>query len=158
MFIFHSIRTHMFTYKQMKNFRFLVTHPIMCLTLMRKKTKLLEDIDGSVQKRHNSSALSMNLRLSCTNPWICDHGHNCSFNLYFLKFKYVTKFGGYDYLFRIIFSIKHWLQSNLVNKVKIRHANVEYKLEFYHRLFINNVIFFHRTPYLICIHLYPCKG
>ena len=30
------------------------------------------DIDGLVQERRNSSALAMELRLSCTNPVICD--------------------------------------------------------------------------------------
>ena len=28
-------------------------------------------IEGLVQERHNSSALAMELRLSCTNPSIC---------------------------------------------------------------------------------------
>ena len=31
------------------------------------------DIDGLVQERHNSSALAMELRLSCTNPSNEDH-------------------------------------------------------------------------------------
>ena len=35
-------------------------------------------IDGLVQERHNSSALAMELRLSCTNPliWLITLGHN----------------------------------------------------------------------------------
>ena len=28
-----------------------------------------DKIDGLVQERHNSSALAMELRFSCTNPW-----------------------------------------------------------------------------------------
>ena len=32
--------------------------------------KLPKQIDGLVQERHNSSALAMELRLSCTNPSI----------------------------------------------------------------------------------------
>ena len=31
-----------------------------------------EYIDGLVQERRNSSALAMELRLSCTNPSICE--------------------------------------------------------------------------------------
>ena len=31
-------------------------------------------IDGFVQERRNSSALAMELRLSCTNPSICNPG------------------------------------------------------------------------------------
>ena len=33
----------------------------------------LSDISGLVQERRNSSALAMELRLSCTNPWICHY-------------------------------------------------------------------------------------
>ena len=32
-------------------------------------SKMWDEIDGLVQEEHNSSALAMELRLSCTNPW-----------------------------------------------------------------------------------------
>ena len=43
---------------------------------------VMSDIDGLVQERHISSALAMELRLSCTNPSIwkqgkCDTGSMC---------------------------------------------------------------------------------
>ena len=39
-------------------------------------TCLSGHIDGSVQERCNSSALAMELRLSCTDPLICGEGHD----------------------------------------------------------------------------------
>ena len=38
-----------------------------------QKLSLYPNIDGLVQERRNSSALAMDLCLSCTNPWI----YNC---------------------------------------------------------------------------------
>ena len=41
---------------------------MFCSIHMRNLTEMALDVDGSVQERRNSSALAMELRLSCTNP------------------------------------------------------------------------------------------
>ena len=44
---------------------------LMCVTLRTSKLHIPDYIDGLVQERCNSSALAMELYLSCTNPSIC---------------------------------------------------------------------------------------
>ena len=44
---------------------------LMCVTLRTSKLHIPDYIDGLVQERCNSSALAMELHLSCTNPSIC---------------------------------------------------------------------------------------
>ena len=55
----------------------LLIHALIPGILCWKETILtrwgLDNIDGLVQERRNSSALAMELRLSCTNPSICSH-------------------------------------------------------------------------------------
>ena len=50
----------------------------------------LNDIDGLVQERYNSSALAMELHLSCTNPLVwCDklHGNPVNDNFKHISLK-----------------------------------------------------------------------
>ena len=39
-------------------------------------------INGLVQERHNSSALAMELHLSCTDPWYIAVQRQCYFEMY----------------------------------------------------------------------------
>ena len=44
---------------------------IIIISVQPVPKDLIDDIDGLVQERRNSSALAMELRLSCINPSIC---------------------------------------------------------------------------------------
>ena len=82
----------------------------------------INQIEGLVQKRRNSSALAMELRLSCTNPskWACNLSRYSGMCFYFQWTLQLISFPGpilglrpANETRRYIVTTSHWLKANL---------------------------------------------
>ena len=111
------------------------------------RVKAVYDIDGLVQERRNSSALAMELRLSCTNPsilsyiWLCQESMIVS--LHCCGYKCICKVD------RICYDTKSIHMSIILNLVfKVWHPFM---------LFVATLIFHViRSMYIFCMIQVDC--